>query len=346
MTRTRTLVIIGCFMLALAIIVALELRSGDPAASEGQMITGALSRTPNAESTAGNDPFPSQTPPAAQEVTPAADSRTAPAGLIPLDEGTLRASNATTDLRAPGPAATGSVTAPATSGSTNAPATSGPLATGPTSAPAASGGTTHVAPSSPATPIPANAMTAAPAVKPEPARVEPAPRAATPPRQGAASVAEEAPAAPEKTKPSPAAPVAEAPKTPAPKAEAEKAAPPASASLRRTISTAAPGKLAQGEKAIIWTTLEAGPETVVFRFTGAGPLQGKGYRLNDPERYVVDLDGGWGFELPNMPTNPLVRGLRAGKQENNTRLVFDLSKPLGKCRLVKINPETLEVRIR
>ena len=116
--------------------------------------------------------------------------------------------------------------------------------------------------------------------------------------------------------------------------------------LLKTVSTSAPGKLAQGDKAIIWTTLETGPKSVVFRFTGAAALQGKGFRLNDPERYVVDLEGGWGFELPKLPANPLVMGIRAGKQGANTRLVFDLAKALDNCRIVKINPETLEVRIR
>ena len=57
-------------------------------------------------------------------------------------------------------------------------------------------------------------------------------------------------------------------------------------------------------------------------------------------------EGGWGFELPKLPANPLVMGIRAGKQGANTRLVFDLAKALDNCRIVKINPETLEVRIR
>ena len=44
MNRTRTLLIIGVFMLSLAVLAALEFRVQDEPPSEGQMVTGSLSK--------------------------------------------------------------------------------------------------------------------------------------------------------------------------------------------------------------------------------------------------------------------------------------------------------------
>ena len=44
MNRTRTLLVLGVFMLSLAVLAALEFRVQDEAPTEGQMVTGSLSK--------------------------------------------------------------------------------------------------------------------------------------------------------------------------------------------------------------------------------------------------------------------------------------------------------------
>lgn len=85
MTRTRTLTIIGCLMLALAVIAALELRTETSPETKGQMVTGALSKTSD-QSPAPAAPAPSAP---ADIPLPEAPARTGGA-LLPLDNGTLR----------------------------------------------------------------------------------------------------------------------------------------------------------------------------------------------------------------------------------------------------------------
>lgn len=335
MTRTRTLIIIGCFMLALAIIVALELRMDGDSGPEGQMVTGTLSRETPAEPVTSP---PAATPPAEQAEAPR------PTGLISLDNGTLRASSPGAELpRLPSAPQDPAQTPPQTPEQARLAA---PVRDKRTEG--ATYGPAHKVPEAPVPPAPSSAPAQPePDNAPRPAGAESAAPAPTaPPAPSAAPSATAGKATPEapKAAPAPAKPAAEAPKT-APSAQATAPAE-AKSQTAKTTSTSAPEKLAPGDTAIIWTTLETTPKAVIFRFTGAKALQGKAFTLSGPDRYVVDLDGGWGFELPQMPANPLVKAIRAGRQGANTRLVFDLAKPLDNCQLVRINPETLEVRLR
>ena len=85
MNRTRTLLIIGVFMLSLAVLAALEFRVQDEPPSEGQMVTGSLSKYM----------------PALPKLPSLGDSEGNKGGvLVPLDNGTLRGSAAPLDMSA------------------------------------------------------------------------------------------------------------------------------------------------------------------------------------------------------------------------------------------------------
>ena len=85
MNRTRTLLIIGVFMLSLAVLAALEFRVQDEPPSEGQMVTGSLSKDM----------------PALPKLPSLGDSEGNKGGvLVPLDNGTLRGSAAPLDMSA------------------------------------------------------------------------------------------------------------------------------------------------------------------------------------------------------------------------------------------------------
>ena len=85
MNRTRTLLIIGVFMLSLAVLAALEFRVQDEPPSEGQMVTGSLSKDM----------------PALPKLPSLGDSEGSKGGvLVPLDNGTLRGSAAPLDMSA------------------------------------------------------------------------------------------------------------------------------------------------------------------------------------------------------------------------------------------------------
>ena len=112
------------------------------------------------------------------------------------------------------------------------------------------------------------------------------------------------------------------------------------------VTTSAPKTLFAGQKAISRTRLEIGPSTATFRLTGVSALKGKAFALKEPDRLVVDLDGSWGIDLERTPGNHLIKSVRAGSQEANTRLVFDLLKAPKAFKLVQVDPKTLELQIR
>ena len=250
MNRTRTLLIIGVFMLSLAVLAALEFRVQDEPPSEGQMVTGSLSKDM----------------PALPKLPSLGDSEGNKGGvLVPLDNGTLRGSAAPLDMSA----------------------------------------------------IPPDEETPAGKDKPETA----AP-AADP------AVSAEKPA----EKPQP--------KVSEPKQEKEQAK-----EGVVVLTTKAPAKLAAGQTAITATRLELG-KSVVFRMTGAAPIKTKTLLLKDPNRYVVDLQGNWGIQLPRVPKDLWISGIRLGHHEESTRLVFELTRAPVSAKVVKINNTTVEVRIQ
>ena len=111
------------------------------------------------------------------------------------------------------------------------------------------------------------------------------------------------------------------------------------------LTTKAPAKLAAGQTAITATRLELG-KSVVFRMTGAAPIKTKTLLLKDPNRYVVDLQGNWGIQLPRVPKELWISGIRLGHHEESTRLVFELTRAPVSAKVVKINNTTVEVRIQ
>ena len=84
MNRTRTLLIIGVFMLSLAVLAALEFRVQDEPPSEGQMVTGSLSKDM----------------PSLPKLPSLGGSENRGGILVPLDNGTLRGSTAPLDMSA------------------------------------------------------------------------------------------------------------------------------------------------------------------------------------------------------------------------------------------------------
>ena len=111
------------------------------------------------------------------------------------------------------------------------------------------------------------------------------------------------------------------------------------------LTTKAPAKMAAGQTAITATRLELG-KSVVFRMTGAAPIKTKTLLLKDPNRYVVDLQGNWGIQLPRVPKALWISGIRLGHHEESTRLVFELTRAPVSAKIVKINNTTVEVRIQ
>ena len=124
MSRIRTLLIIGVFILSLAVLIAHEWQKQDPVSTEGQMVTGTLSQPTSAEST----PAMPQNVPSSEtmpEAKPAAEGI-----LVPLDNGTLRGvSGSSLDVSSPNgvskhSAETSETPEPSTTSQTTAPTTS------------------------------------------------------------------------------------------------------------------------------------------------------------------------------------------------------------------------------
>ena len=78
---------------------------------------------------------------------------------------------------------------------------------------------------------------------------------------------------------------------------------------------------------------------------GNSPMIGHFYVLEAPDRVVLDLAGNWQIDVPKVPSNRLIGGVRVGQHEDKTRLVFDMKTP-GKAALVPLNRNALELRIK
>ncbi len=280
MNRMRTLLVVGVFIISLIILAVLEFRVQDEVPSEGQMVTGSLSKDG----------------PALPKLPSMGTSDASGNGvLVPLDNGTLRTSNEAVNLGA----------------------------------------------------IPPDEENASS----EPGKAEPA----APEADSAAPAEPETPAAPVETATS-----GDASQHPAtapavgreePQKPADKPQKPAERKQEKpqdgvvVLKTKAPAKLAPGQKAITATRLELG-KSVVFRITGAAPLKTKTLLLKEPNRYVVDLQGNWGIQLPHVPKDLWISDIRMGQHENATRLVFELTRAPESASVVKINDTTVEVRIK
>ncbi len=78
---------------------------------------------------------------------------------------------------------------------------------------------------------------------------------------------------------------------------------------------------------------------------GNSPMVGHFYVLESPDRVVLDLAGNWKVDMPKVPSNRLIGGVRVGQHEDKTRLVFDM-KTTGRVALVPLNRNALELRIQ
>ena len=125
MNRMRTLLVIGVFMLSLAVLAALEWRVQEPVASEGQMVTGSLSKEV----------------PSLPQLPDLSTVENGKGVLVPLDNGTLRGSTGSAlDMVAKAPTETSSPTAPETA-APSAPSVSTP--SGPETVPSNPATETH-----------------------------------------------------------------------------------------------------------------------------------------------------------------------------------------------------------
>lgn len=103
---------------------------------------------------------------------------------------------------------------------------------------------------------------------------------------------------------------------------------------------------ATGPKTINKITVSAAGAGANVRIAGNTNLSYKTMHLKSPDRVVVDLEGVWAVKAPGVPTNKAVTNVRIGKQADKTRIVIDLASPTATVNFVKVNDETIEVRIK
>lgn len=101
-----------------------------------------------------------------------------------------------------------------------------------------------------------------------------------------------------------------------------------------------------GPKTINKITVSAAGTGAKVRIAGNANLDYKTMHLKSPDRIVVDLEGVWGVKAPGVPSNKAVTNVRIGKQPDKTRIVIDLASPSATVNFIKVDDETLEVRIK
>ena len=308
MTRTRTLLILGVFMLSLAVLAGIEWSAEESVQSEGQMVTGTLDKNvlPSAENSSSQSGMLPETPATSGGV------------FVPLDNGTLRGeSGSLLDMTGNARPSAGILENPdAGTAASSSVGTEEPR-------PASS--------TSPASPLP-ETPPAAPASVESPAAPA-APASVQTPAATASSVSGEkkAPASAAQREPAAERTVREA------SAQRE------SAPGEFTLTAKAP-RLAAGQKGAS-SELVIGKK-VVLRVTGSDAMTAKTLLLREPDRFVVDLEGNWGIGIPRVPEGLWLEAIRVGHNPGTTRIVFDLTRKPTAASARNVDARTLEIDIR
>ena len=74
---------------------------------------------------------------------------------------------------------------------------------------------------------------------------------------------------------------------------------------------------------IIYTELLMDGNQVGLVLEGDKPIKPKTFRLQNPDRVVVDIEGSWIIKLPRLISNRMVKEIRSNMQKDKTRIVFD-----------------------
>ena len=348
MTRAKTLIILGIFMLSLAVIAALELRMDEEtASSSGQMVTGSISKevvSPQDLSKPGATP---DSPLLAG--LPSTPSKSSQGVLVPLDSGTLRNNlepnkghftspplqlpeSSFESPRLPESSFENGKGQPARADSFALPKENFDTADNvEDAAPAPT-----KKPEEPKAPVTTVKVQAAPVQPVSPPKAPTQVQQSAPVKTSVASQQQPAAKTPSETKKTEEKKTS--PSVATPEKEKAKSAP-------LVLTADAPDQLFGKQKAITKSQLIL-TKDVVFRIGAESPVKAKTILLPDPDRYVVDLQGDWGIELPKVPKNLLLKEIRVGRREGATRLVFELLRKPGSAEVKQIDPKTLEVRIR
>lgn len=88
---------------------------------------------------------------------------------------------------------------------------------------------------------------------------------------------------------------------------------------------------------IIYTELLMDGNQVGLVLEGDKPIKPKTFRLQNPDRVVVDIEGSWIIKLPRLISNRMVKEIRSNMQKDKTRIVFDLKTPVTSSLLYRIH---------
>lgn len=88
---------------------------------------------------------------------------------------------------------------------------------------------------------------------------------------------------------------------------------------------------------IIYAQLLMDGNQVGLVIEGDKPIKPKTFRLQNPNRVVVDIEGSWIIKLPRLISNRMVKEIRSNTQQDKTRIVFDLKTPVSSSLLYRIH---------
>ncbi len=81
------------------------------------------------------------------------------------------------------------------------------------------------------------------------------------------------------------------------------------------------------------------------RFDGNNDLRYKTLQMHNPERVLIEFEGKWDIDVPQIPKNEMVSQIRVARQTKKTRVVLDLKSSPRSCRFVQKRKENLDVRL-
>jgi len=104
--------------------------------------------------------------------------------------------------------------------------------------------------------------------------------------------------------------------------------------------------LPEAPKTIVHTHLELDGKKVLFTFTTSEKPLLETFKLINPERVILDIDGQWNIKIPKIISNFMLANIRVNAELQQTRVVFDMNIGVSNMDLEDLGDNTYQLTIR
>lgn len=104
--------------------------------------------------------------------------------------------------------------------------------------------------------------------------------------------------------------------------------------------------LSEAPKTIVHANLELDGKKVLFTFTTSEKPLLETFKLINPERVILDINGHWNIKIPKIISNFMLANIRVNAELQQTRVVFDMNIGVSNVDLEDLGDNTYQLTIR